>query len=1598
MKSLKTKTIVGLLCIFFFLVCFSHFETYAKETPKYYRGQNYSTTTYSNGTVLWASKPQAVWNSSNWVDYIFTNKYASDGYVHVQAPNVYVHASGNLGYELLDNNKVLRIWNAYDSYYFNVSSGIQFSNHYKEFWSHNIFLIGYFDGETWHKIYSADELSGFNKNVETDNSTYVNATLWKDLTYGGYDFRVALRYHLKTYDKNLTIQPYVKNLGKPISLVLGFAWKINDIKINNNVENDQITINGTSYLLNQTCDIIYKNMASASYCIEDITDKLRERLDLSWNKDLNYLVWVKSEASQYNAPVTLGIKVGTLDSNQEKTTIFYWHDATTENLFVDSLDSTYAEWSTSGTTPYLGDNGDYIYTDVNDERHGYFGFADMGGQVETLTSVTISCEAKALATGLKIDVYIYNGSWNFVGQLSSLTSSYDYYDIDISSLINTVAKINGCKAYFQADLSSAYDVYIRRAKLVVIYTPVSDSSPPTYSNVGTSTTDVRATCTFYVKWSDNIALSGYIFGTNNTETGTGTFQNDTWVAWSPAGTPKWSNVTHFLGSTIKLHTNVGARIEWCIWANDTSGNWNSTGIQYFITTGSGYWAPPSQTPSWHEPTGCDYVAAWSTEENAFNNNTADYASVVAPKNSWSAFLYLNYYYAFTCDKIRFYADFKEWYAGQFSRITVDVKCNGVWVNVFTSGEGGYSDESWVEETFSTGTVTGARVAFMIQDHDSTPMYLYEFQFWGWYGGNAPTNDALTLDLTGANYKGTKTLLTAKQDYKFVYKASDADGVTDITYAEIRLDYASKNVILRATRGTGDAWTFGEQSDPSNYVTLGTCSDSTSGTQKTFNFYVKINWAWGDSAETIGVRAYVIDSQSASDQDDYSNIFGVECHLASSSLSVNDYRVNPSQTLTMSGYWYYNGTAVIPPDGDYQVKIKLSGTQKGTTDTTLVSGAFSISDVTAESTVNSYTYQVFANYNASAGSFNAVVVDKARVYYEQLDDSRANINTNIEFRIKAILLYDNHALGTGDTVTANFGALTWDAGNNWFDGSRTQATVGSYVFQTSSLSEATYGITSFEINVTDPTGAWDRIKIDSIGVVDGRININTEGSFYATATLEFDSHTLGTGDSLSLSGHAFTWVSSRSRFEYNNTQSSVLHVTIDSFTSGSEATYGITVGNINSKSGTIIWDRIQVSFVANSTSPVLDEVVLFTVTLTREYDYSSITSYSYNINRNGSAFGNPHSTSTFTDVQSSQITYVYDFVSVVDNTYVLTAFVDLSNITVKWTSTNVAPTICDFSAPASVYAGQYIFINATVDDADGRTEIANATVQLSGNVILKWLNAFNTFSIQSDPNNYITLNQSACLRTILNDTAYLLSWNLKFAWNYSYTTPSIIVTNTKVYDMYSSYGSNSKSNLFAFKDDLIVATASVNPTETIPETNVVFSGTIYYYNTTMPPYEITGITVYLELDGLLQGATTTISSSGAWTKLIRCPATTGNKTYVVYVMTDEIGVTNKTVNLFVMSTGPQGGGYFFPSGPTYRPENYTYTPPVYVPEEVAVPTGLEGLGLNLLIIAIVGTTIVGVGASVVKPSRPTLASKMHVKRATNSDYQKRLRRPKRNVKH
>jgi len=528
---------------------------------------------------------------------------------------------------------------------------------------------------------------------------------------------------------------------------------------------------------------------------------------------------------------------------------------------------------------------------------------------------------------------------------------------------------------------------------------------------------------------------------------------------------------------------------------------------------------------------------------------------------------------------------------------------------------------------------------------------------------APTNDELTLDLTGASYKGTKTLLTGKQDYKFVYKVSDADGVTDITYAEIRLDYATKNVILRATRGAGDTWTFSEQSDPNDYVTLNTSgsSDSTSANQKTFNFLVTINWNWDDSAETIGVRAYVIDSQSASDQDDYTNILGVENDLSSSELTVDDYRCNPSQTLTFSGYWYYEGTTLAPSDGDYQVKIKLAGVQKGTTDTTLVNGAFSINDVTAESTVGSYSYTVECNHMASAGSFDSVIVDKVQVQSYTVADLRVNINDNVNIDVLLYYDYDNTQVTDG-TVTINTISAAHQGSGTWRI-TQSKSTVQGVTYDTVTASGNTHGITTVDQNSKSTTVVWDRIQYVTGEVSDSRADVSSNQTVWYTAKYEYDNVVFdNTKGSFTIGGSAATWSAANNRWERSITGPATAQ-SVNYAPGHSDTTYGITASNNVAGTQSIIWDRLELLSVAADDTRI-DISSTFELRYQIRYDYDnvildntkgSITGFTWDS-------GNSWWDKTVTGLSSVTSTnYDETYISIIDLTYGLTAKQDVGGV-------------------------------------------------------------------------------------------------------------------------------------------------------------------------------------------------------------------------------------------------------------------------------------------------------------------------------------------------
>jgi peptidylprolyl isomerase len=103
--------------------------------------------------------------------------------------------------------------------------------------------------------------------------------------------------------------------------------------------------------------------------------------------------------------------------------------------------------------------------------------------------------------------------------------------------------------------------------------PAIHPGPPTYSSISSTSTVAGSSCTFSTVWMDDANVSGYIFETNNT----GTFVNNSWIPFSNfvSSTSASATVTKTLDNTI------GDIVEWRIWCNDTSNNWNAIPMQSF---------------------------------------------------------------------------------------------------------------------------------------------------------------------------------------------------------------------------------------------------------------------------------------------------------------------------------------------------------------------------------------------------------------------------------------------------------------------------------------------------------------------------------------------------------------------------------------------------------------------------------------------------------------------------------------------------------------------------------------------------------------------------------------------------------------------------------------------------------------------------------------------------------------------------------------------------------------------------------------------------------------------------------------------------------
>lgn len=435
----------------------------------------------------------------------------------VSAPS---NSSYSLGYEFLQDDSILRIWNLYDNYYFNVSNGIQFTNHYMEYWSTNVMMLGYYDGEEWNLVYRVDELSGFNKNIELTES-YCNATIWKELSYLGYDFRIAIRYCLGVNDRNLTVIPYIKNLGTPIPYDLAFGWELKDIKINNLQDNNFLEVNTSEEMLqfnlSQNLNETFSFVNNSIYYLY----RGGYYLYLDWNSSLDYLLTVKSRAAQYNAPVTLFIKIGTLDSAQEKYTSIYWYDSslTIRPMTPDIVKEIGYQYPSSPTTHYdkvddvtPDDASTYVFTSGGGaDKTDIFTCEDHTTEYGAINSVTVYNRVRCSSSTLYGFCAIRIGSTNYYGtQYSTSTSwstkSYTWTVNPADSQPFEWTDIDAMGIGAKIDDNPSYENYLTQVYAVVDYTATVLSI---YTNASTGVEETNATLNGWIQDDNGSAVSAF---------------------------------------------------------------------------------------------------------------------------------------------------------------------------------------------------------------------------------------------------------------------------------------------------------------------------------------------------------------------------------------------------------------------------------------------------------------------------------------------------------------------------------------------------------------------------------------------------------------------------------------------------------------------------------------------------------------------------------------------------------------------------------------------------------------------------------------------------------------------------------------------------------------------------------------------------------------------------------------------------------------------------------------------------------------------------------------------------------------------------------
>jgi len=421
------------------------------------------------------------------------------------------------------------------------------------------------------------------------------------------------------------------------------------------IDNDYIDINGTTYYLNSTgLDETYINMDNPCFYIkEDITDKKSESLYLHWDENLNYKVQVKSRTGQYNAPVTLGIKIGTLGVGQEKYTELIWHDACEATYFFCDY-NIFNCWATNPACMVDGNTSNYASTgtdrDVESLNENTYSDIDKG----PISKVEIRCFGKYSGSGNPPihDIRLKTLGGVHVFSPSTTGAWSNWYDITNNPYAPNPWIWNNIENLLidvEASIGGLFTMYCSRVEVRVTYNaypsctglyPVNGATGIPITPVMNLTVNDADGDTMNITWWSNSSGSWQIFGTNNSiSNGTyyQTFSNATvngqWWYWKY----NVSDGTSYVESNVlSFYTGYQSKIE-------NTGSTNFTGyllmqIEFYNTTNS-TWILEQEVVNETNPRmiNASDVLALDTIFNPYNVSTSSFTNGDGTYRVYAAF-------------------------------------------------------------------------------------------------------------------------------------------------------------------------------------------------------------------------------------------------------------------------------------------------------------------------------------------------------------------------------------------------------------------------------------------------------------------------------------------------------------------------------------------------------------------------------------------------------------------------------------------------------------------------------------------------------------------------------------------------------------------------------------------------------------------------------------------------------------------------------------------------------------------------------------------------------------------------------------------------